>query len=103
MSSIPVALALAIAMQAAPSVSPDTMVTFAQKESRLDPLAIHDNSTGRSYAPSNEREAVELASRLIRAQHSVDLGIMQINNANLARLRVSIPESFDPRISMRTG
>jgi type IV secretion system protein VirB1 len=36
-------------------------------------------------------------------RHSVDLGLMQINSANLAPLGLSIADAFDPCRSMRAG
>lgn len=104
MTAIPLALAFALAVQAAPSVAPDTIVTFAKAESGLDPLVLHDNTSGRSYWPATQAEAVALASDLIvRKGHSVDLGIMQINSFNLLRVSMSIRDAFIPSISMRAG
>jgi type IV secretion system protein VirB1 len=103
-STLPLALALALAAKFAPGVAPDTMVTFAQLESGLDPLAVHDNSSARTYHPDSPREAVALAERLILSTgHSVDLGLLQVNFQGPTRGDLSIQEAFNPGSSMRTG
>lgn len=110
MAAIPIALALSIAASVAPK-APDTIVAFACKESGnppqcsvLDPLAIHDNTTGASHHPDNVREAILLANTLIvRKGHSVDLGIMQVNFVGPEREGLTIAEAFQPKRSMQTG
>ena len=54
--SLPLFLQLAAAN--APAVAPETLAAFAQHESRLDPNAIHDNTTGLSFHP----ETADVAS-----------------------------------------
>lgn len=111
MPAIPIAIALSLAAQVAPQtqVSPDTLVTFACQESGnptcsvLDPLAIHDNDTGRSYVSETREEATAIATKLLSRGHNLDLGIMQINSGNLRRVGMSVHESFDPKVSMRAG
>lgn len=38
--------ALVLALQCAPSVDPHMIVAIGQRESQLDPLTVHDNTTG---------------------------------------------------------
>lgn len=92
-----------LAAQHAPSVNPGTLVAFAYNESRLQPWAIHDNTTGASYFPSSVANAVTLASSLLQQKHSLDLGIMQVNSANMARTGLTVASAFDPASSMRAG
>lgn len=87
----------------APPVTWDLLRKIAETESRFDPLAIHDNTTGRSYNPSSNPEAVELTSALVTAGHNVDAGMMQINSANFGRLDLSIDAAFDPCRSIEAG
>ena len=103
MTAIPVALALSIAAKVVPSVAPDTIVALAQLESSLDPLSLHDNTTGKRYAPESKAAAVSLATELLSKQHSVDVGIMQVNSANFAAVGLSIDDAFDMEKSMRAG
>jgi hypothetical protein len=46
--SLAVQAALALALQCAPSVDPRIIVAIGQRESGLEPLTIHDNTTGQS-------------------------------------------------------
>jgi type IV secretion system protein VirB1 len=102
--TLSVVAALALAHQCAASVAPQTVVGIAKTESGLNPLAIHDNATGLSYAPDSTNEAIALASSLILGQrHSVDLGLMQINSANLATSDLDIAHAFDACHSMGAG
>jgi type IV secretion system protein VirB1 len=88
---------LQLAAACGPTVHVETLASVAHAESSLDPLAIHDNVTGRTYRPTTREEAIRLATDLVvTKRRSVDLGIMQINSANLAGLRMSIADTFDP-------
>ncbi len=103
-AALPLSLALSLAAQAAPAVAPDTLVTFAQQESGLHALAIHDNTTGRSYDPETQAEAVALATTLVlNERHVVDLGLMQVSFRGATREGLSIRDAFTPAASMRTG
>lgn len=101
--SLALPLFLQLAASAAPSVAPETLAAFAQAESRLEPLAIGDNDTGRSYRLATVAEAVALASSLLAQRHSLDLGIMQVNSANLPRVGLTVETAFDPAQSIRAG
>lgn len=93
-----------LAAECGPSVHIDTLASVAQTESRLDTAVIHDNTTGRTYHPGTDEEAVRLATSLITAdRHSVDLGLMQVNSANLARLDLSVADAFDPCKNIAAG
>ena len=97
------ALVLQLAVSCAPTVAPQTIAAVAMTESGFDPLALGDNTTRRSHSPASLEEAVALASRLAAAGHSIDLGLMQVNSDNLARLSLSIREAFDPCRSITAG
>ena len=102
--SLTLAAVLALAAQCAPTVAPDTIASIAQTESGLNELAVHDNTAVRSFQPASRDEAVALATDLIVAQrHSVDLGLMQVNSANLVFLGLSIPDAFDACRSIAGG
>jgi type IV secretion system protein VirB1 len=91
----PVALA-ALLSSCAPSVAPDTMTAIVDVESGRNPFALHDNSTGRSYAPQAYREALTIASALIGQRHSVDVGLAQINSGNFAGYRTNAAAMLFP-------
>ena len=89
--SLTVQAALALALQCAPSVDPHMLVAIGQHESGLDPLTIHDNTTGQSMHGAG---VIVAAARLIAAGHSVDLGLMQINSHNLDLLGLPLRDAF---------
>src|ERR1700759_1148245 len=91
MSTLTIPAARALSLQCAPSVDPHMLVAIGQHESRLDPLTIHDNTTGQVLHGADVAAA---ASQLITAGHSVDLGLMQINSRNLALLGLSVDDAF---------
>jgi type IV secretion system protein VirB1 len=102
--ALSVVAALALAHQCAPDVAPETIVGIAKTESGLDALSVHDNTSGARYAPPTPDAAIMLATGLIVAQHhNVDLGLMQVNSTNLARVGLSIPDAFDACHSMQAG
>jgi type IV secretion system protein VirB1 len=103
MPALSIAVALQLALANAPQVAPETILAFAHAESRLDPLALYDNTTGRSHAPPSVPEAVDLARSLLSAGHSLDLGLMQINSQNLERTGLSLEAAFDPGASIAAG
>ena len=96
-------LFLQLAASVAPSIAPETLAAFAQAESRLEPFAIGDNDTGQSYRPATAAAAIALATSLLSQRHSLDLGIMQVNSANLARVGLTVATAFDPGQSIRAG
>lgn len=103
-TALALSAAVSLARANAPNVAPDTLVTFAQLESGLRPLAVHDNTTGLSYQPTSRSEAITLSSRLIlQHRHSVDLGLMQVNFIGPIRNGLTIQDAFEPDQSMRIG
>jgi type IV secretion system protein VirB1 len=79
------------------------VLAFAQAESGMNPLAIHDNDSRRSYAPNSISDAVALAEHLLSSGHSIDLGLLQISHRNLVRTGLTIETAFDPAESVRAG
>ena len=85
-----------LALRCGPSVAPSTLAAIAHTESAFQPLAINDNATGISGVPLTADAAQQIASGLLNAGHSVDVGIMQINSGNFARLGLTLEAAFDP-------
>ena len=84
--------------------SVSTLASVAKTESGFDTLAIHDNTSGATFHPASEAQARDLATTLIvNRGHSADLGLMQINSANLPRLGLSITDAFDACHSVAAG
>jgi len=94
---LPLSLVLALAEACAPQAAPQTLASIAQVESRFEPLAIGVNGAPRTtVAASTAGEAADKAKALIQAGRSVDLGLAQINSANLGWLGLSVEAAFDP-------
>lgn len=93
----------ALIARCAPRVPPGTMAAIVAVESGGDPFAIGDNTTRRSYHPRDRATAETLAGGLIAAGHSVDLGIAQIDDANLVHLALSVHTAFDACANLRAG
>jgi type IV secretion system protein VirB1 len=98
-----VSAALGLALACAPRVAPDVVLSVAYAESHWRTLAIHDNVTGEALAPTSRQDAELIASRLIAEGHNPDLGLLQINAANLAHTGLTVATAFDPCASMHAG
>lgn len=79
------------------------MLTLVSVESGGRPLAIYDNDSRRSYAFTDLRQAQSTAAQLLAAGHNVDLGLAQINSANLAALGLNAANVFDACTNLRAG
>lgn len=92
-----IATVVALARQCAPSVAVETLVSVAHAESHFDPYAIGVNAKGvRSPQPVDRTSAVGAARSLIAQGYNIDLGLGQINSANLQWLGLSVEDAFDP-------
>lgn len=102
---VPLTLFTQLAASCAPAVHIDTLAAVARAESGFDTLAIHVNGADGGAEPAATREdAIAHATDLIVVQRrSVDLGLMQVNSANLAPLGLSIAAAFDPCRSLAAG
>lgn len=100
---LPIALFAQLAGTCAPEVAPVTLVAMERAESGFDPLAIYDNTTHVGWRPRSRRKALWLAENLIAAGHRLDLGLMQIDSANLAGLHLTLSQAFDPCASLRVA
>jgi type IV secretion system protein VirB1 len=87
----------------APSVSPKTMTAIVRVESGGNSLALRDNSLGRAFAPGSTAEAVAWANQLLAMGHSLDLGLSQVNSANLPMLGLTVRAAFDPCTNLQAG
>ncbi len=81
----------------------ELVTATAQAESGLEPTAIHDNTSGRSYAAPTAAEAVALVAALHAQGHLLDAGVMQVSDANWTRLGLTAERVFDPRANICAG
>jgi type IV secretion system protein VirB1 len=87
----------------ASSVPAATLAAVARTESGNDPLALHDNTTDTSIRPNTLNEAQFEATQLLDRGDSVDIGLMQINSANLSALGITAADALDPCTSLTGG
>lgn len=87
----------------APMVAPHTMESVITVESGGQSNAIGDNTSGRSYFPSTKSEAISIASYLLAQGHSLDMGLSQVNSANIRAYGLSLSQAFDPCWNVHTG
>lgn len=92
-----IATVVALARQCAPSVAVETLVSVVHAESRFNPYAIGVNAKGvRAPDPVDRASATAAARSLIAQGYNIDLGLGQINSANLRWLGLSVEDAFDP-------
>lgn len=100
---LPLALFAQLAAACGSLVHVDTLAAVARTESRFNPLTIGDTTAGRSHAPTTPAEAVATATALLAKGHSLDLGLMQVNSANLPGLGLTVADVFDPCRNLAAG
>lgn len=87
----------------APLVSPITMQKIVKIESGGDALALNVNGLRVRLKPKTSAEAAAIARQYIAQGHTVDLGLMQINSTNVARLGYSVEDMFVPCKNLKAG
>ncbi len=99
-----VSLALAqLVARCAPHVGPLTMSAIVAYESGGRPYAIGDNTARRAYFPNDRVQATQLATRLLRAGHDIDVGYAQINTSNFRAFGLDLERAFEPCTNLATG
>lgn len=95
---------LALAHECAPTVAHQTIVAIVRHESKLNPFAVGINGKTRiTRQPTNEQEAIQISETLISMGVSIDMGLAQINSANLKKLGLSVAQVFDPCTNLRAA
>lgn len=106
MASLTASAFAALYVACAPIGAPpaDSLAGMAMQESKLDALAIRDETTGESLWPASQAEAKRIASRRLEAGHKLGLGLFQITGqANLSRHGLTINNVFNPCVNLRAG
>jgi type IV secretion system protein VirB1 len=92
-----VATLTALALRCAPAAAPETLLAVAEVESGRNPFAIGVNRGAGAPPPAATRDAaIAAARRLLARGANVDLGLAQINSANLGPLGLTVDDAFDP-------
>ncbi|MDK1494611.1 type IV secretion system lytic transglycosylase VirB1 [Sinorhizobium sp. 7-81] len=89
-----------LASECAPWVAPSTLAAIATVESNFDPLAAHDNTTGETLHWNDPAEATQSVKERLKARHSLDVGLMQINSNNFSLLGLTPDKAFQPCFSL---
>ena len=80
------------------------MEKLVRAESGFNRFAIGVNSAEhRSYFPTSQEEAARIARELIGQGHSIDMGLGQINSANLDWLGLTVDTVFDSCTNLRAS
>ncbi len=91
------ATVVGLAQQCAPSVAVETLLSVVHTESHFNPYAIGVNAKGVAAPnPGDRVSAAAVARSLIARGYNIDLGLGQINSANLKWLGLSVDDAFDP-------
>jgi type IV secretion system protein VirB1 len=95
-------------MACAPNVAPSTIQEIIRVESAGNPLAININQrNGVTLKPTIKirtvQEAIAVSHAAIAYGHTVDMGYMQVNSANLPRLGYTVEDMFDPCRNIAAG
>lgn len=94
----------ALSQQCAPGVSHQTMAAIVKTESGFRPLAIGINGGAKLIRqPDSKAEAVVTANWLISNGYNIDMGLGQVNSANLLRFGLSVDGAFDPCTNLSTA
>lgn len=94
----------ALAQQCAPTIAVQTIRAIVSHESQTHPFAIGINGGVRiTRQPASLQEAVETARKLLTMKVSIDLGLAQINSANLERLGLTVEQVFEPCANLRAA
>ena len=99
---------IALIMACAPNVAPSTIQAIIKVESARNPLAININTkNGVKLKPTIVIDTVPKAIAVTYAAldrgHTVDMGYMQVNSANLKWLGYTVEDMFDPCKNLAAG
>lgn len=87
---------VALAAECAPWVAPETMAAIVKTESQFKPFAININGGAKlERQPSSKVEAIVTARWLLNNNYNIDMGLGQINSANLKKTNLTVEDAFD--------
>lgn len=90
---------LALAERCAPGHDPKPLAAIVRQASEYDPLSLQfDGGPGGTMKlmASDRPEAIQLASELVIAGHSVRVGLAGLDTRDLDRLGLSLSDAFEP-------
>ena len=89
---------VSLAQMCAPAFEQTVSLAVMKQESGFNPFAIGINRKGARLerSPDNYAVAVATAKKLIQDGYSIDMGLAQINSANLKKLGMTVEEIYQP-------
>ena len=105
LGTLSLVVALQLARTCAGGVAPETLLSVVKTESGFNAFAVGDNTDRRSYAPTTLTDAVALATQLVAAGHSLDLGVAQISwkAGHLQARGLPLSAAFNACAGLRVG
>jgi type IV secretion system protein VirB1 len=99
---------LDLILACAPNVAPLTIREIIRVESGGNPLAININTrNGVKLLPTikitTAEHAIAVTYAAMELGHTVDMGYMQVNSANLPKLGYTVEDMFDPCKNITAG
>jgi type IV secretion system protein VirB1 len=91
--------------QCALNIEPIAIIALMKQESNFKPYQIGINHSSKTLKqqPQSYHEAVTWSKKLIQSGHNIDMGLMQINSANLKKLSLSVEQVFEPCTNLKAG
>lgn len=95
-------------LSCAPNVAPQTIQQIIRVESGGNPLAININTrNGVKLKPTIKittvQHAIAVTYAAMQLGHTVDMGYMQVNSANLPKLGYTVEDMFNPCKNLAAG
>lgn len=90
---------LALALQCSPTIHPDTAHDIARTESGLNPYAIGVVGQNGIF-PKSIEDALNHVERLEAQGKNYSIGLMQINQSNFKKFKVTAKQLFNPCINL---
>ena len=92
----------------APNVAPSTIQQIIRVESGGNPLAVNINTrNGVKLKPTTKittaQHAIAVTYAAMQLGHTVDMGYMQVNSANLSKLGYTVEDMFNPCKNLAAG
>ncbi len=87
----------------APLASVNAIKLVSDVESHFEPYALRNNTKHFSLSAESQAAGIVQAKQWIAGGDSVDLGLMQINSGNLAKLGLTVETALDPCRSLAAG
>lgn len=95
-------LDMAMVAQCSPNMHPAIVQAIVKTESSFNSFAIGVNNGKRlTRQPSSFGEAVQIAKHLLAQGANIDMGLGQINSANMDWLNLSVEQAFTPCVNLQ--